>query len=96
MRVTEGAAWWRDAVIYQLIMRTTEIAQIWRQADGRWKATCNVHLLAKHRRSALIDTETEARDRLWVWAQREFPRLLSVRPNEYGTSFGSRIYDSED
>lgn len=85
-----------DSVIYLLKMQVTTVAQIWRRPDGRWKATCNTHQAEKLQRSALIDTEQEARDRLWAWAQREFPKLLHGRPNEYGVSFGERIYDEED
>ncbi|ALN85091.1 hypothetical protein LC55x_1808 [Lysobacter capsici] len=56
-------------MIYLLKMKMTTVAQIWRQPDGRWKATCNTHQAEKFQRSALIDTEQEARDRLWAYTR---------------------------
>lgn len=83
------------ALVFDLVMEVTAVARIEQLVDGRWRATCNMHLFASLRRSTVIDMEQEARDRLWAWAQRDFPRLLSSRPNEYGTFFGKYIYDPE-
>lgn len=72
-----------DSLIYVLMMGGYEVVRICLQRDGSWLIDAGREWSDTVHRTATAGSETEARDRAWRWAQKNFERLHRTRPMAY-------------